>query len=204
MTGTAVHLRLYRAPLFRAHPGGSPYNAALALARQGMDAGFATPISTDSYGQLLVNRLAEMGGHYAYPERVSNPTSLAVVTLNAGQAGYQFYRTDVADRAVDFDALRALPLPRWVQIGGLAIAPADDGQAWLDHITWMVGQGVKLSFDPNIRPAFIDIRPATAPCAMRWWPWPVSLNYRMRMRPICTAQTTPARNCWPGGRAWWP
>ena len=76
------------APLYRAHPGGSPFNAALALARQGLKAGFSTPISTDSYGQLLAHRLQEMDGLYAYPERVANPTSLAVVTLNTrpGQA----------------------------------------------------------------------------------------------------------------------
>ena len=147
-------------PLYAACPGGSPFNAALALARQGHVAHFATPISTDSYGQLLIDCLSHMGGIYAYPERVENPTSLAVVTLTEGQASYQFYRQEVADRAADFAKLRALPLPAWAQIGGLSIAPTADATAWLEHMTWLTDQGVQLSFDPNVRDAFIEDRDA--------------------------------------------
>ena len=145
-------------PVYQACPGGSPFNAALALARLGHEAHFATPISTDGYGQLLLNRLIEMGGTYAYPERVKSPTSLAVITLNKGQASYQFYRTHVADRAIDFAKLRALPLPTWLQIGGLALASKADAQAWLDRVTWLTDQGVYLSFDPNVRATFIEDR----------------------------------------------
>ena len=61
--------------LYRAHPGGSPFNAALALARQGLKTGFATPISTDAYGQILMDRLGKWGGAYAYPGRVDLATS---------------------------------------------------------------------------------------------------------------------------------
>ena len=143
-------------PSFRAHPGGSPFNAAIALARQGVRTGFATPISTDQFGDLLLESLSQAGAHYAYPHRLSLATSLALVHLKQGQPAYQFYRTQVADRASDFDQLRKLPLPKWVQIGGLALAPKSDSQAWLKHIDWMTKQGVRLSFDPNVRKTFIE------------------------------------------------
>lgn len=143
-------------PTYEACPGGSPFNAALALARQGVAAGYACPISTDPYGDLLMDRLTDFGATYAYPERLENPTSLAVVSFIEGQPAYQFYRGGVADRAMTQAALRALPLPKWAQIGGLSMCPTADSALWLAHIGWLKGQGVKISVDPNVRAPFIE------------------------------------------------
>ena len=146
-------------PTYEACPGGSPFNAALALARQGNDVGYACPLSTDPYGDLLHGRLTEFGAAYAYPARVDAATSLAVVSFNEGQPAYQFYRDGVADRSMTAAALRDLPLPAWAQIGGLSMCPNSDSAFWLDHMAWMTGQGVKLSVDPNVRAAFIEDMP---------------------------------------------
>ena len=112
-------------PQYRACPGGSPFNAALALGRQGVKTGFATPLSSDAFGDLLINRLHGSGATYAYPQRVQNPTSLAVVTLNNGQATYQFYREDVADRAVDFALLRSSNPSLIAEVIAFTIIPID-------------------------------------------------------------------------------
>lgn len=143
-------------PTYEACPGGSPFNAALALARQGVAAGYACPISTDPYGDLLMDRLTDFGATYAYRERLENPTSLAVVSFIEGQPAYQFYRGGVADRAMTQAALRSLPLPTWAQIGGLSMCPTADSALWLEHMAWLKGQGVKLSVDPNVRAPFIE------------------------------------------------
>ena len=143
-------------PTYEACPGGSPFNAALALARQGLNAGYACPLSTDPYGDLLHQRLTGFGGAYAYPQRVDAPTSLAVVSFIEGQPAYQFYRGGVADRAMTAEDLRQLPLPAWAQIGGLAMCPVEDSALWLDHMGWLKNQGVKISVDPNVRSAFIE------------------------------------------------
>lgn len=146
-------------PTYEACPGGSPFNAALALARQGVDVGYACPISTDPYGDLLHDRLIKFGASYAYPARLTAPTSLAVVSFVDGQPAYQFYRGGVADRAMQASALRGLPLPKWAQIGGLSMCPETDSAFWLDHMQWLRSQGVKISVDPNVRAAFIDHMP---------------------------------------------
>ncbi len=143
-------------PIYTACPGGSPYNAALALAHQEVDVGYACPLSTDAYGDQLRARLADFGAAYAYPARVANPSSLAVVSFVAGQPSYQFYRQDVADRAVDRANLARMPRPDWVQIGGLALCPKADAALWLDHMTALKQAGTEISLDPNVRAELVE------------------------------------------------
>ena len=147
-------------PTYAACPGGSPYNAALALARQGIDVGYACPLSIDAYGDQLLARLADFGASYAYPARVANPSALAVVSFVEGQPAYQFYRQDVADRAVDRASLARIPRPDWVQIGGLALCPKTDAALWLDHMKALKQAGTKISLDPNVRAGFVEDRDA--------------------------------------------
>ena len=46
-------------PLFRAQPGGSPYNTAIAVATLGSESGFICPTSNDPFGAQLRQRLRE-------------------------------------------------------------------------------------------------------------------------------------------------
>ena len=48
-------------PEFRAVPGGSQYNCALALGRLGANPRYITPISTDGMGDLLADALDKSG-----------------------------------------------------------------------------------------------------------------------------------------------
>ena len=67
-------------PLFKAIPGGSPFNVAMAAGRQGLGVRYLTPISTDASGELLARRLTESAVEIAAP-RNEAPSSLAMVTL---------------------------------------------------------------------------------------------------------------------------
>lgn len=148
-------------PCYRAIPGGSPYNVAKALALQGVDTGYLTPISTDTLGDLLVESLPKSGLTLLSP-RSDHPTSLAVVSVSNGQPAYQFYRENTAERDVSAASLQhAIPQnTKAFYIGSLAITNGPDADAW--QKAWMSAhqRGVFTAIDPNIRPAFIPDRTA--------------------------------------------
>ncbi len=145
--------------LFRAVPGGSPFNVAKAAARLGANVGYVTPISTDPMGQMLADDLGAEGVAVLAP-RSDKPSALALVTLQDGQPAYQFYRTDTADRAVSVALLnRIIPRKaRGFHIGSLALASGRDAKAWAQMLVAVHKRGVFTSLDPNIRPAFIKNR----------------------------------------------
>lgn len=140
-----------------AHPGGSPYNCAIALSRLGRDAGFLSPISRDSFGDHLLGPLTEAGVRPLLPLRVDAPTTLAVVTLNNRmEAQYEFYRG--ADRAFTREGLlEALPAkPELFQIGGFCAIEAADADIWLEVADTALDRGATLSMDPNVRPSLVE------------------------------------------------
>lgn len=140
----------------RAHQGGSPYNCAIALARLGHDTGFLCPISRDGFGSYLLGPLQAAGVRPLLAERVSAPSTLAVVTLNArGEAQYEFYRG--ADRAFTRETLvSALPAgPELFQVGGFCPIEPEDAGVWLDVARAALGRGAVLSMDPNLRPSLV-------------------------------------------------
>lgn len=142
---------------FAAHPGGSPYNCAIALARLGQPTGFLCPISTDRFGDALLAPLEAAGVTPLLAERVAAPTSLAVATLDErGAASYSFYRA--ADRAFTPSALAAA-LPgslQGLQIGGFCAIEADDAEAWLGVADLASALGAVISIDPNVRPSLVS------------------------------------------------
>lgn len=142
---------------FEAHAGGSPYNCAIALAKLGGQSGFLCPISQDAFGDMLLAPLRDAGVSQLLNERVSAPSSLAVVSLDEkGAAQYEFYRE--ADRAFTRDGLvAALPEQLDVfQIGGFCTILADDAVVWLDVAKAAIAKGAIISMDPNVRPSLVD------------------------------------------------
>lgn len=154
-------------PMFRAVPGGSPYNFTKALARQDVEVGYLTPISTDALGQRLADAstaegVALLGG------RSEAPTCLAMVTLSDGQPSYQFYREGTADRDITLPRLRAA-MPEDAQalhLGSMAVAGGPDAYVWESLFKGARDAGLLTTFDPNIRPLIMgrydDYRPRLA------------------------------------------
>jgi len=140
-----------------AHPGGSPYNCAIALAKLGNDTGFLCPISKDAFGDYLLGPLAEAGVTPLLPERVSEYTTLAVINFDANHnARYGFYRQ--ADGAIDAaTAIAALPAElELYQIGGFCPIKPDEAEAWLKVVQAAIAKGATISIDPNVRPSLVD------------------------------------------------
>lgn len=139
--------------------GGSAYNTALAIGRQRAAIGYITPISNDSLGQFLAEEMEHSGVAILSP-LLSQPTSLAVVTLNAaGVASYQFYRNDTAERQVTVKSLTA-NFPKETQVfhmASLGLVENPDADAWADFFC-VPPHNVLRVLDPNVRPLLIKDR----------------------------------------------
>lgn len=139
--------------------GGAVYNLTRALGLQGVGTLYLNPLSRDRFGRSLAAGLAQAGVALARPEPVHQPTSLAVVGLDAqGKASYSFYRDGVADRAVDAAGMTAAcaaePTLRLVVTGCLALVPDDSAQL----LPWLQAQraaGLLVVVDANLRPAVV-------------------------------------------------
>lgn len=139
-----------------AHPGGTSYNCAIALAKLGIDTGFMCPISRDAFGDYLLGPLHEAGVTPLLAERVQEYTTLAVVNFDANHnARYGFYRQ--ADGAIEANsAIAALPDSiELYQIGGFCPIEPDEAAIWLDIVKAAMARGATISIDPNVRPSVV-------------------------------------------------
>ncbi len=83
---------------YQAKPGGAPANVSIALARLGANVSFAGRMSNDKFGQKLHDWLSPEKIDLSLVERTSDPTSLAVASLDdQGKASYSFYLKGTAD-----------------------------------------------------------------------------------------------------------
>lgn len=146
-------------PTYKAMPGGSPFNCAMAIGRQGVSVGYLTPISSDSLGGTLAARLMDSHVELLAKRRVE-PTSLAVVALEDGVASYQFYREQTAERMVTLDSLIANTPEeaKGIYVGSLALTDGADADVWVDYFCAAKTIDLFTTLDPNIRPAFIHDR----------------------------------------------
>ena len=136
--------------------GGSPYNVAVALGRQGIATHYITPISTDAFGQRLADHLAGQDVVTAGP-RLDAPTSQAIVTLKDGVPQYRFLREGTAERMITAPMLRAAfpPAGTHFHLGSLALAGGDDAAIWEEAFVAAAQAGICTSLDPNVRASLI-------------------------------------------------
>jgi len=138
---------------YRPHLGGSPYNVAIGLARQGVDVSYLSPLSDDSFGDQLLGSLLKEGVQVPLTRRSLWPSSLALVTINEqNQPDYRLYREGVADKDISLEEI-VENLPNNLRIfhtGSLAITPSQLPKI-RQVFDLMRAQGVLISIDINIR-----------------------------------------------------
>jgi len=141
---------------YHPHPGGSPLNAAAAAARLDAPTAMLTRLSHDAFGGQLRDHLEAAGVDLRLAETGPEPTSLAVVTVDArGRASYGFYRAETAD--VSYDPRPRPTLPPSVSVGNVTVSLLREpsrtafrdivrasGRAGSGAVTWVL--------DPNARP----------------------------------------------------
>lgn len=138
---------------YRPHLGGSPYNVAIGLARQGVDVSYLSPLSDDCFGDKLSESLTRESVHVPVTRRSLWPTSLALVTIDdRGQPTYRLYREGIADKDTSLAEVES-NLPTDLKIfhtGSLAITPSQLPK--IEKIfELMRARGVLISVDINIR-----------------------------------------------------
>jgi fructokinase len=136
---------------FAAHPGGSPANVALGLARLGAPVTLCTRLGRDAFGSMILSHLEASGVVVDAGPDPRGDTSLAIATLAAGVASYDF--------RINWDLPSLPPLPietKCLHSGSLATVLAPGGEAVVDLIRRERERGrVTISYDPNVRPALL-------------------------------------------------
>ena len=139
-------------PAFLPVAGGAVLNTAVALGRLGVPTAFHSGVSTDLFGQRLIDALGESGVEDR-THRSDRPTTLAFVTLTDGQAEYAFYDEGTAGRmlteadAPDMSGVEALFL------GGISLAVEPAARAY--EALGLGHAHLPLMLDPNVRPGFV-------------------------------------------------
>ena len=107
---------------YLAHPGGSPFNVAVGLARLGQPAQLLARLSGDAFGRQLRGHAEANGVDLSYAVDAAESSTVAVVSLDADRnASYDFYRTGTADwqwRTAELDRMPADTA--WIHTGSLA------------------------------------------------------------------------------------
>jgi fructokinase len=142
--------------LLRAALGGGPANTAIAAARLGAKVAMAARTGRDSFGAAFKERLAAAGVDTRYVLRTSQPSALALATVDeTGEARYDFWLAGAADFNWRYADLPQLEAGTTIHLGSLAafLAPgADVLERWaLDH-----QDRCTISFDPNLRPVALN------------------------------------------------
>ncbi|GAB4064047.1 carbohydrate kinase [Ancylobacter sonchi] len=141
----------------RAVAGGSPFNVAIGLARQGARAAFLGGISRDRFGTLLSDILEREGVDTRFIVRTDRLSTLsAIATAPDGQPSYSFHGEAAADRSL---APEDLPpqLPDQVRaliFGSYTMVVEPVGSAYALLAAREKGRRV-ISVDPNVRPTVV-------------------------------------------------
>jgi fructokinase len=155
---------------FRMHPGGSPFNVAVGLARLGGRVEFAAKVSTDFFGRFLRGHLEREGIGTRFLAPSDAPTTLAFVALEAGEPEFSFYQQGTADTL-----LRAADLPVSIEatqvlhFGSISLLREPTASTIAGLVDRLHGRAL-VSFDPNIRPRQITPPQEFRQFLDRLWP----------------------------------
>ena len=140
---------------FAPYVGGAVFNTAIALGRLGVPTQFFSGISSDFFGQMLLDSLTANKVGTSYVHVSTQPTTLAFVRLTDGQASYMFYDENSAGRLLSVDHLPELDNNvTALQFGAISLIPEPCGSAYEALMAREHAKRV-IILDPNIRPGFI-------------------------------------------------
>lgn len=136
--------------------GGGPYNTAVAVGRLGAPVSFLSRVSTDAFGDALVDRLVASGVRVDLVQRGKEPTTLAVVTLaEDGSARYTFHVQGTADRLVTDPGPLADDVTT-LSLGTLSLVLEPGASVYEAMLRREAARGRLTVLDPNIRAGLID------------------------------------------------
>jgi fructokinase len=150
--------------VFRARPGGSPFNVAIGLARLGHQTSLMARLADNTFGRILREHAAAEGIDLTCAPHAIEPTTLAIVSVDLdAQASYDFYLVGTADWQWTTAETARLPAETaLLHFGSLASWTAPGDEHILAAAAELHQQGqVLVSYDPNVRPTLLG-EPARA------------------------------------------
>jgi fructokinase len=129
-----------------AHPGGSPLNVAVGLARLGLPALLHTAIGSDGHGDLIRSHLDDSGVRLSAESVTDAPTSVAEARIDERGAAEYTFQIEWDPRALPDAGAFAV-----VHTGSIATVLAPGRDAVRDIVEGLRDRAT-VSFDPNVRP----------------------------------------------------
>lgn len=151
--------------------GGAPANVAIAVARNGLDAGICCKVGDDDFGRFLIRTLAENGVKAMCPTSTKDATTtMAFVTLQEdGERSFTFARKPGADMLLRPEEIREEDIAASKIIHGGSCSLSKEPVASATVKALRLGHEMKklVSFDVNYRNLMWadDIEAATAKVA---------------------------------------
>ena len=143
---------------FEGFPGGSPMNTSVAISRLGVPCKFLGRISTDIFGNRLIDHLKTNSVGIDMIIRTDDSTTLSFVHKQTdGQAQYGFFANGTADRNFPKEELKKIILPseaRIIHFGSISLSMEPCGST-ISEFLLNTPKNLILSFDPNIRPSLV-------------------------------------------------
>ncbi|MEO3878830.1 carbohydrate kinase family protein [Rheinheimera fenheensis] len=139
--------------LYRPCLGGSPFNVAIAAARQQLNVSYISPLSQDAFGQQFAAYLKQNGASYGLQYFSRCPSSLAMVSMDAQlQPQYSLYRSGIADRDISAETqIAALPTDcKVLHLGSLALE-SEDAPRIAQVVSAAKARGIRIALDINVR-----------------------------------------------------
>jgi fructokinase len=137
---------------FRMYAGGSLFNVAIGLARLEQHTAFAGKIADDYFGHHLLHTLQAEGVDTRFVAVAKAQTTLAFVTMEAGEPAFTFYGEGTADTLLTVnDVPESLySETNILHIGSISLLRGITPQTVLATVERLKGKAL-LSLDPNIR-----------------------------------------------------
>ena len=136
--------------------GGGPFNTAVGLGRLGIACSMLTRLSADPFGDALARRLTANDVDTSLIQRGPQPTTLAVVTLDADSAArYSFHVEGTADRLVA-DPGELPDDTGALAVGTLSLVLEPGAGRYAALAAREAAAGRLVSLDPNLRPGLVD------------------------------------------------
>ena len=135
--------------------GGAVANVTVGLARLGARVSFAGAVGNDPFGRFLRGHLADEGVDVTWLRTSADyPTGVVFVSLNADRVpSFCFYGTPSADMMYGPESVEPAMLDGvgFVHFGTVSMVREESRSATWKLVDLARSQGVKVSFDPNLR-----------------------------------------------------
>lgn len=142
--------------LLEGNAGGAPANVLAAAAKLGRKTALISRVGNDGFGSFIKDCIAENGVDISAMVTGPEPTTLSIVSLDkAGERTFRFYRNQTADiMLTEYDVnMDVVENSKIFHFGTVSMTDDPARKATIAAAEKAKKAGLKISFDPNYRPA---------------------------------------------------